>query len=145
MFAGSHDHVIDDKGRTSLPKEFRLLLAACNGHPWLTALRDCLAIFTPETFSAFQAAVGSASIAVEPVQNIQRLLIGMANPCPLDKQGRILIPPKLRQWGGLERDIVIVGVSNRIEIWDRLRHDEAMQGIRTDYTALSEPLKDYGL
>jgi MraZ protein len=145
MFAGSHDHVIDDKGRTSLPKEFRLLLAECNGDGWLTALRDCLAIFTPETFSAFQQKLGSASIAVEPVQQIQRLLIGMATPCPLDKQGRILIPPKLREWAGLEREIVIVGVSNRIEIWDRTRHVEAMQSVRSDYPALTQPLREYGL
>jgi MraZ protein len=100
MFAGSHDHVIDDKGRTSLPKEFRLLLAECNGDAWLTALRDCLAIFTPETFSAFHQKLGSASIAVEPVQQIQRLLVGMAAPCPLDKQGRILIPPGSRSGTG---------------------------------------------
>ena len=145
MFAGSHDHVIDDKGRTSLPKEFRLLLAECNGDAWLTALRDCLAIFTPEIFSAFHEKLGSASIAVEPVQQIQRLLVGMATPCPLDKQGRILISPKLRDWAGLEREIVIAGVSNRIEIWDRARHDATMQVIRTDYAALTDSLKDYGL
>jgi MraZ protein len=145
MFAGSHDHVLDDKGRTSLPKEFRLLLAECNGDPWITALPECLAIFTPESFGDFQRKLGDATIAFEPVQQIQRLLIGMASQCPLDKQGRILVPPKLREWAHLDREIVISGVANRIEVWDRTRHRQAMESIRSNYSKLTEPIKEYGL
>lgn len=145
MFSGSHDHVLDEKGRTSLPKEFRLLLAESDGDPWITALRECLAVFPAEVWTEFKQRLSAASIAAEPVQQAQRLFTGMAVRCPFDRQGRILIPPKLRSWAHLERDVVLMGVGNRIEVWDRIRHDREMEAIRSHYAEITQPLREYGL
>jgi MraZ protein len=145
MFAGIHDHVLDDKGRTSLPKEFRLQLAEHAGTPWLTALRDCLAIFPTERFEELRTRLSEASSTIEAVQRMQRLINGMASPCPFDRQGRILIPPKLREWAHLEREIVLTGVGNRIELWDSTRHLEELQLTRQTYTELTRELRDFGL
>lgn len=145
MFSGSHDHVLDGKGRTSLPKEFRLLLAESDGTPWITALRDCLVIFPSEIWAEFQRRLSAASIASEPVQQTRRLFTGMATRCPSDRQGRILIPPKLRSWAHLERDVVLMGVGDWIEVWDRMRHDQEMEGIRSRYAEITQPLREYGL
>ncbi|NRA02532.1 MAG: division/cell wall cluster transcriptional repressor MraZ [Myxococcales bacterium] len=145
MFWGSHDHVLDDKGRTSLPKDFRDALAKVKGTPWITALRNCLAIYTVDEFEALQQRLTNASGMIDSVQRIQRLVLGMASHCPADRQGRILIPPKLRAWSHLERDLVLAGVGSRIEIWDRNSHSVELERSREQYDDLTRDFKDFGL
>ena len=145
MFWGSYDHVLDDKGRTSLPKDFRDALAKVKGTPWITALRDCLAIYTQQEFEALEKILTGASRSIGSIQHIQRLVMGMACRCPADRQGRILIPPKLRAWAHLERDLVLSGVGDRIEIWDRTGHSLDLEQTRQQYDDLTRDLKDYGL
>jgi MraZ protein len=145
MFWGSHEHVLDEKGRTSLPKEFRELLRGLKGDPWLTARTQCLTIFPPGEFDAFRKRLTDASSAIESIQRLQRLILGMAAPAAVDKQGRILIPPKLRKWAGLDREIVFTGVGKSIEIWDRARHEADLEQTRVLYPEFTEILKDFGL
>jgi MraZ protein len=145
MFWGSFDHVLDDKGRTSLPKDFRETLAQVEGTPWITALRDCLAIYPQYVFEALQARLTAASSMIDSVQRMQRLINGMAAHCPFDRQGRILIPPKLRDWAHLERDLVLTGVGSRIEVWDRTRHTAHLETTREDYDVLTRDFGEFGL
>lgn len=145
MFQGSHDHVVDDKGRTSLPKDFRVQLAKCKGDPCLTPLRDCLAIFSRDDFEALCARLSEASSMVDSIQRAQRLIIGMAVPCPFDKSGRILIPQRLRDWAQIRRDVVLTGVGNRIEVWDRARHEAELQQVHDSYAEHMRELKEFGL
>ena len=144
MFGGSYDHVLDEKGRTSLPKEFRAQLAGTKP-PTLTALRYCLAIFTAAEFDALRKRLSSASSTNDAVQGLQRLITGMASPCTVDRQGRILIPPKLREWSYLEREIVFSGVGSRIEIWDRARLGAELERVRQNYPELAREVKEFGL
>ena len=145
MFRGSYDHVLDEKGRTSLPRDFRDTLSGFKGTPVITALRDCLAIYPAEEFEAIEARLSAASSAIDSVQRYQRLFTGMAHPCPFDRQGRILIPQKLRDWAHLERDLVLAGVGRRIEVWDRTRHTADLERTRERYAELTRELKDYDL
>lgn len=123
MFYGSHEHVLDDKGRTSLPKEFRDTLSKLKGQAWITAYPHCLAILPPAAFEDWQARLtGHSSRMDDAAQRIRRLILGMAVPCNFDRQGRILIPTALRLHAGIERELVFMGVGDEIEVWDRSRH-----------------------
>lgn len=145
MFRGSYDHVVDDKGRTSLPKTFRDQLAKRKGEPCLTPLRDCLAIFPADEFDRLCSRLSEASSMVDSIQRAQRLIIGMSVECPFDKSGRILIPAKLRDWAQLKREIVFTGVGNRIEIWDRSRHESELRLVHDEYADHMRELKEFGL
>jgi len=124
MFYGSHVHVLDDKGRTSLPKDFRDALAKTKGSAWITAYRHCAVILTPEGFNNWREQLADRS---DPrVVRISRIILGMANPCGVDRQGRFQIPPALRAHAGIARDIVFVGVGNEIEVWDRGRYEVSL-------------------
>jgi MraZ protein len=145
MFSGSYDHVLDDKGRTSLPKEFRRELAADKGGAWVTALAHCLAIYPAAEFEALRSKLAEASKLDASVQHLQRLITGMAQLCPIDRQGRILIPPKNRAWAGLDREIVFAGVGARIEVWDRARHQAELEQTRQHFDDYTRDLREFGL
>ncbi len=145
MFYGSHDHVLDEKGRTSLPKGFRKTLEAYDGDPWLTALPWCLTIYPPDQFEALRRKLTEASSTIESVHGLQRMLLGQAVPAAVDRQGRILIPNRLREWASLKRDIVFTGVGDRIEVWDRARLAAALEQSRMNYSNYTEIQKDLGL
>ena len=141
MFWGSHDHVLDDKGRTSLPKEFREVLQNVEGDAWITAYPQCLAILPASAFQTLKERLTGDVSHIDSIQHLQRLILGMAAPCPFDKQGRILIPPKLRKWARLDRDIVFTGLGDKIEIWDRTRHEEELEQTRLNYPVYTEDLR----
>jgi MraZ protein len=126
MFWGCHEHVLDDKERTSLPKDFRELLTRGSQPPWLTARSRCLAIYPVEKFDAIRARL-SADVLNDSAEALERLIIGHATPCSVDKAGRILIPPTLRRRARLEKEIVFLGLTDRVEIWDRARYEAEIQ------------------
>ncbi len=137
MFLGCHDHVLDDKGRTSLPKDFREQLAALKNDAYLIALDACLAIYPPKEFARLREHYSQPGLNAAR-QRLKRLTLGMAVPIGVDRQGRILIPPRLREMAGLERDIVFTGVGEYIEVWDRARHLAESERARNDYSQLTD-------
>jgi len=142
VFWGSYDHVLDEKGRTSLPKEYRDLLGDLESGAWLTAYPSCLILITAAEFETQRARMLNPVADTDSVQRLQRMFIGMATPCVFDKAGRILIPPKLRKWAALERDIVFTGCGERIEIWDRSRHEIDMEQTRQNYPQYKRDLQE---
>ncbi len=144
-FWGCYDHVLDEKGRTSLPKQFRKTLATLKGVPWLTGLPQCLAILPPKEFEALRRKLTAASSTIDSIQRLQRLILGMASPCSIDRQGRMLVPPKLRKWAHLDREIVFTGVGGRIELWDRACHEAELEQTRLNYPDYTRDLKEFGL
>ncbi len=137
MFWGSYDHVLDDKGRTGLPKEFRDQLEKLKGSSWITLSQGCVVILPNAEFEALKHRYAGHS---ERRAKLRRLLLGMAHSFSLDKQGRFLIPPTLRTKGGLTRDLVIMGVGERIEIWDRSLHARELEDIQNNYGKYSNDL-----
>jgi MraZ protein len=140
LFWGCHDHVLDDKGRTSLPKTFRESFAQLDGTPWLIAMPRCLGLLPDEEFQRRQSALREYG-GLDSAENIQRLIIGMADPCLIDRQGRMGIPPKLRAWARLSREIVITGVGAWVEIWDRTRHADMLEHAASNYPAFSREMR----
>lgn len=116
MFLGTYTPKLDDKGRLILPAKFRDALA---GGLVVTRAQDrALAVYPKETFEQLMAPVSSAPSTVKQVRDYQRMMSAGASFEVPDKQGRVTIPPILRNYAGLDRDVVVIGAMNRAEIWD---------------------------
>jgi MraZ protein len=119
VFKGTYRHKIDPKGRLPVPAAFRRLLAAAGAERLvLTPLDQCLAAYPPEEWSRLEGQLAALPAFSRPVKTLSRLLASRAVDCALDVQGRILLPPALRQAAHLTREAVLVGVLNRIELWE---------------------------
>lgn len=140
MFMGEFNHTIDAKGRIIMPSKFREDLG--ENFVITQGLDGCLFVYPQEEWKAF--AEGLAKLpGTKEARQLQRYFFAMAAACETDKQGRILIPAKLRESAGLEKDIVFVGVLNKIEIWSKERWEN--NNDYKDMDAIAEHMSQYGI
>lgn len=125
MFLGEAEHSLDTKGRVILPAKYRDQLS--EGAFMVKGRGGCLFIYTPEEFTAVAETVREQSRRGETELDAARTFFAGAEQFAPDKQGRVAIPGHLRDYAGLERDVVVAGVFSRIEIWDRRRWRERDQ------------------
>jgi len=120
MFLGTYKHTLDAKGRLSVPKKF-LDPFADPGCPRLffgtRGLDPCVFLFLSEEWDKVAGQVRSASLGSEDARSFSRRFFSMARELPVDGAGRILVPPEYRELAGIERDVVLIGVDTRIELW----------------------------
>lgn len=116
-FLGTHTPKLDEKGRFFLPARFREPLT--NGLVITKGQDRCLVIQTPEAFTEMANRFYAGSPTVREVRNFQRMVFAGASEQVPDKQGRVSIPSLLRSYAGLDKDIVVIGVGTRIEVWDQ--------------------------
>jgi len=118
MFMGEYSHTIDAKGRLIVPTKFREQL----GEAFVVAKGNdgCLAIYTNEAWETFMKKI-QALPANKDIRTYVRAVAGSAVFVETDKQGRILIPGNLREYAGLDKDVVLAGVIDKIEVWDKDR------------------------
>jgi len=133
VFRGAFEHGIDAKGRTSLPARFREILAA-RQEDYVVATQgpsDSLWVFTPTTWNDLAAKVSALPQFDPQVQKFMNAFVSVAHDCKLDAMGRILVPPTLRAFAGLQTDVVWLGAISRMELWDaqrwNVRNQEARQ------------------
>ena len=120
MFRGSSFHTIDAKGRVIIPARFRdAIREGGNNGVMISRMDGCLVGYDYEGWARIENRILSLAEKNETMRRFRRVFIGGAFDCPCDKQERILIPPILRQYGGLEKEIVLVGVLDHFEIWSR--------------------------
>ncbi len=118
VFKGTYHHRIDTKGRLPVPAAFRRALADKGAGTLVVTLIDqCLAAWPPAEWARLEAQLGALPAFSKPVKALTRLLVSRATDCEIDVQGRIRLPPLLRQSAGIERDAVVIGVLNRFELW----------------------------
>jgi len=117
MFIGEYQHTLDAKGRMFVPAKFREEL----GEKFIVTigLDRCLFVFPAETFQIYKEKLDAISLANRDAREFTRFFFAGAGECELDKQGRIILPQKLRSYAKLEKDVTVVGVSGRVEIWDK--------------------------
>lgn len=116
MFLGTYSPRLDDKGRLTLPAKFRDELEA---GLVVTRTQDrALAVYPRRVFEEKMAGLLSAPSTVKQVRDYQRMVMASASDEVPDKQGRVTIPPKLREYAALEREVVVIGAGDRAEIWD---------------------------
>ncbi|GAA0972813.1 division/cell wall cluster transcriptional repressor MraZ [Acrocarpospora macrocephala] len=116
LFLGTHQPRLDDKGRLFLPAKYREELA--EGLVITKGQERCLYVFPVEEFQRLTEALRTAPVTAKAVRDYSRVFFASASDETPDKQGRITIPPSLRQYAGLERDCVVIGANTRLEIWD---------------------------
>jgi MraZ protein len=122
MFLGEHQHSLDAKGRVILPARFREQLEG--GAVMAKALDGCLAVYPTAEFDAVAAKLHDArSRGLTERQAARSFFAGAVDITP-DKQGRVAIPPTLRDYASLDRDVIVAGNFDHIEIWDAQRYRE---------------------
>ncbi len=118
MFKGTYRHRIDGKGRLPVPAPFRRELSAEGAaRVVVTVLVQCLAVYAPAEWARLEAQISSLPAFNRQVKALTRLLASRAADCDLDVQGRILLPPPLRQAAALGQEAVVIGALSRFEIW----------------------------
>ena len=116
MFLGTHSPRLDDKGRLFLPAKYREELAG--GLVITKGQERCLYVFPEPEFARITEALRTAPVTAKSVRDYSRVFFASASDEVPDKQGRITIPPALRDYAALQRDCVVIGANTRLEIWD---------------------------
>jgi MraZ protein len=124
MFRGSSFHTIDPKGRIIVPARFRdVIKASGTDSIMITRMDSCLFAYAHDRWAELEQKILHLPEKSEEMRRFQRFFIGGAQDCKCDGQGRVLIPPFLKQYSRLDKDIVLVGVLDRFEIWSRENWD----------------------
>jgi MraZ protein len=142
MFQGRFVHAIDAKGRISIPAEFRVTLQGTDRGrqalvPTLTVQPDCLALYPAADWARITADFDEARAIDPEAQALKRFLLSNAHACPIDGPGRITVPPHLREYARLEREVTVAGVGSHIELWNKARYEEEMAKVRAAFDRLS--------
>jgi|SRR5579863_1697612 len=152
MFRGRFQHTFDSKGRVSIPAKFREALSSSNGNgsaPEIlivsTDFDHCLVAFPLHAWNQFEAKLKTLPAMDSGVKDFLRFFYSWAVECPLDRQGRILIPPALRDYAGLYRDTILIGLVNKIEFWDLERWKEKELQFSKQADRISGALASLGL
>ena len=130
---GTHSYQLDPKGRVSLPARFREVFAdGC----WLTIGQDrCLYVFPRAEWERRSDEVASSPLSDADGRAFARLFFGASDEARVDGQGRITIPQRLRDAVGIAKEVVVLGVRDRMEIWDRETFDRYEQSFAGAYQA----------
>lgn len=143
MFTGEYNHSFDDKGRVIIPSKFREEL----GETFYIGkgLDKCLFVYPIETWAEFVGKLRNLSTFNKQERFFLRQFISGFSECSFDKQGRILIPPVLREFSGLKNEATIIGVIDRIEIWNKEGWDEYSNNDEYDFDSIAEKMSELGI
>lgn len=147
LFRGRYEHTIDPKGRFSVPSRFREILLTHYEDERLivTNFDGALWAYPLKEWQQVEDKVASLPQFKTEVKMFQRFFISAASECPIDKNGRILLPPTLRDYAALTKDIVLVGMTHRLEIWSRERWQKVFADAEREITNMGDRLADLGL
>jgi transcriptional regulator MraZ len=136
VFLGTHQPRLDDKGRLFLPAKFRDELAG--GLVITKGQERCLYVWPVAEFERMTDRLRTAPVTSKAARDYQRVLFAGASDEVPDKQGRVTIPPQLREYAGLTRDCVVIGANTRVEIWDSSAWDSYLVAQEQAFADLSE-------
>jgi MraZ protein len=124
VFSGRFDHATDEKGRVSIPSRFRETLQR-DGHEslfitnWVFQKERCLALFPPSQWTRLIGKISQRGSLDPSTQTLLMYFVGGAHEVQVDRQGRILIPPKLREYARLDRDVTFNALIDHFQLWDK--------------------------
>ena len=124
MFSGRFDHTTDEKGRVSIPVRFREQLQR-DGHEsliitnWIYQKERCLALFPPNQWTKLIGKISQRGSLDPSTQTLQMYFVGGAHDVQVDRQGRILIPPRLREYARLDREVTFNALIDHFQLWDK--------------------------
>lgn len=141
MFMGEYNHTVDEKGRLIIPSKFREEL----GDEFVVTkgLDGCLFVYAPGEWTLLEEKLKALPLTNKDARAFVRFMLAGAAQVEPDKQGRILLPQVLRTFAGLDKDVVLIGVASRIEIWNKDKwNDASMAG---DMDEIAEKMADLGI
>jgi len=143
MFMGEFLHTIDKKGRLIIPARLRDSL----GEKFITTkgLDNCLFLYPQNEWLNFEEKLKKLPVSQPNARAFVRFFFSGATECEIDKLGRILLPANLREYATLEKDVMIVGVMNRIEVWDAAKWNNYSAQAESNYEEAAESLVDLGI
>lgn len=143
MFMGEYQHNIDGKGRIILPARFRELL----GDRFIVTrgLDHCLFVYTQEEWANLEGKFKSLPFTKGDARAFSRFFFSGASECEVDKQGRVLLPNNLREHASLQKEVVTIGVSSRVEIWSRENWEKYSREANLSYEEIAEKMVDFEL
>jgi len=142
MFYGEYEHSLDQKGRLIIPSRIREAMkhGGVTGFMITRGLDECLFLFSLQQWQAHEKRLASLPIEKSNARRFTRMFFSSASECWPDRQGRIVIPPNLREHAHIERDVVIIGVHGRLEIWDKARWEVFSKKSKEAYEEIAEQL-----
>jgi len=138
MFMGTYTPKLDDKGRLFLPAKFRDDLA--EGLVVTRGQERCLTIWSNADFASLRTRLSEASQTNKAIRSYVRMLFSAASQEVPDKQGRITIPPVLREYASLTKDVMVIGSMDRIEIWDPQSWQQYSEEQEQQFAELSDEI-----
>jgi len=143
VFMGEYLHTLDNKGRLIFPAKFREML----GEVFVATkgLDNCLFVYPQAEWAILEEKLKKLPIAKPEARAFVRFFFAGAAEVQCDKQGRVLLPPNLREHASLDKDAIVIGVSNRVEIWDKAAWDAYNSQIGPEVTTIAENLVDLGI
>lgn len=122
MFMGEYNHTIDSKGRLIIPSKFREDLG--QEFVMTKGLDGCLFVFPRKEWEAFEEKLRSLPLINKNARKFSRFFLAGAATCELDRQGRVLVPGTLREFAGMDKEVVLTGMLDRIEVWSKEKWNE---------------------
>ena len=143
MFMGEYNHTVDKKGRLIMPAKFREML---NDKFIITkGLDHCLFVYPIDEWEFIEQKLKSLPFTQKDARAFVRFFFSGALETEIDKQGRILIPPNLREFAKINKEVVVIGVSTRIEIWSREEWESYRNDAELSYEQIAEKMVELGL
>ena len=143
MFLGNYEHTIDDKGRLTIPSKFREELEG--GVVVTRGLDGCLWAFSRSEGEILAEKISGLPTTNQAARNFARLMFSNASDSIPDRQGRVLIPQSLRDYAGIDNETILIGVMNRVEIWNPAKWSEVAAKVEEDQEAIAAQLEDLGI
>ncbi|MGN6090360.1 MAG: division/cell wall cluster transcriptional repressor MraZ [Actinomycetales bacterium] len=136
LFVGTHSPRLDDKGRFVLPAKFRDQLA--EGLVVTRGQERCLYVFPMDEFTRLTDVMRQAPVTSKAARDYMRVFLSGASDEVPDKQGRVTVPPMLRTYAGLEREITVIGAGARLEVWDAATWERYLSEQEQGFAEMSE-------
>ncbi|MFC3525035.1 division/cell wall cluster transcriptional repressor MraZ [Marinococcus halophilus] len=140
MFMGEYQHNMDDKGRIIIPSRFREKLG--DSFVVTRGLDGCLFVYPYDEWERIETKLKALPFTKKDARAFTRFFFSGASECELDKQGRSMIPTTLRQYAELKKECMIIGVSSRVEIWDKHKWDEYYAESEEVFPDIAENMAD---
>lgn len=143
MLTGEFNHSIDAKGRLIIPSKFRENLG--ENFVITKGLDGCLFLYPDSEWKIFEEKLRTLPLTNKDARIFTRFFLGSAVDGGLDKQGRVLISSALRNFANLEKEVVLVGVLDRVEIWDKAKWEENNTVIEDNMDDIADRMEELGL
>ena len=143
LLTGEYIHSIDSKGRLIVPSKFREILG--DDFVITKGLDGCLFLYPVDEWKIFEKKLRTLPLTNKNARTFTRFFLGSAVDGTLDKQGRVLISSALRTFAGLDKEVVLVGVLERVEIWDKAKWDENNAVVEENMDDIASQMEELGL